>query len=272
MGRRRHTRGYNLVAVVMLVTVLNVLVAAALPLWSTAIRRDKEEELISRGLQYAEAIRVFQKRFGRLPNRLQELLEVEPRSIRQLWADPMTGDKRWRLVVDGMGTPIQPGGQPLVQGQGPGGPVDPATLPPEPIGGGDEDGKDSGGLGAVPLPTGPIRGVKSLSDEESLKLFFGKSRYREWEFKVDLLLAPPVGAPGAPAPRLNATVLGRPFRFPPPGGVPGMTMPPTGLPPGGIPPGTGPGGAPPSAPPGRVVGGDPTGGQPLNQPKGGGDE
>ena len=76
MRRRRRSRGYNLVAVVMLVTVLNVLVAAALPLWSTAIRRDKEEELISRGLQYAEAIRIFQKRFGRLPNRLPELLEV----------------------------------------------------------------------------------------------------------------------------------------------------------------------------------------------------
>lgn len=260
MARRRRARGYNLVAVVMLVTVLNVLVAAALPLWSTAIRRDKEEELISRGLQYAEAIRVFQKRFGRLPNRLQELLEVEPRSIRQLWEDPITGDKRWRLIVDGMGTPMQPGGQPLVPGQGPGGGLDPAEPPPEPIGGGDEEAKE-GGFGAVPLPTGPIRGVKSLSDEESLKLFFGKSRYREWEFKVDLLMAPPVGAPGAPAPRLNATVLGRPFRFPPPGGMPGATMPP-----GAIPPGTGPGGPPPGMPPGSrppsPVGGDPTLGLP----------
>ena len=59
--------------VVMLITVLNIVVAIALPLWSGMIRRDKEEELISRGLQYAEAIRVFQRRFGRLPVQLDEL-------------------------------------------------------------------------------------------------------------------------------------------------------------------------------------------------------
>ena len=272
MSRRRPARGYNLVAVVMLVAVLNVLVAAALPLWSTAIRRDKEEELISRGLQYAEAIRVFQKRFGRLPNRLQELAEVKPRSIRQLWDDPISGEKRWRLIVDGVGSPMA-AGQPLAQGQGPSNgpfgkdsPGDPATAPPEPIGSvaGDGEEKEQGAFGAVPLPTGPIRGIKSLSGEDSLKLFFGKSRYREWEFKVDLLMAPPVGIPGSPQPRLNATVLGRPFRFPPPGGQPGAPQP------GGLPPGMGPGGFPsspvpanPSSPrPQSPVGGDPTLGQP----------
>ncbi len=253
MRRRRRSRGYNLVAVVMLVTVLNVLVAAALPLWSTAIRRDKEEELISRGLQYAEAIRIFQKRFGRLPNRLPELLEVKPRSIRQLWEDPIAGGKKWRLIVDGMGTPVQPGGLPIVQGQGPGGPSggvgDPATAPPEPIGSIESNLDAASSFGNVALPTGPIRGVKSMSDESSLKLFFGKSRYREWEFKVDLLAAAPVGAPGMPSPRINATVLGRPYRFPPPGGIPGATMP-TGLPgpPGGLQPGGMPSGSPPQGP------------------------
>jgi len=45
------------------------------------IRREKEEELVFRGLQYAEAIRVFQNRFQRPPIRLQELIEVEPRSM-----------------------------------------------------------------------------------------------------------------------------------------------------------------------------------------------
>ena len=257
MARRGRARGYNLVAVVMLVTVLNVLVAAALPLWSTAIRRDKEEELISRGLQYAEAIRVFQKRFGRLPNRLQELLEVQPRSIRQLWDDPVSGEKRWRLIVDGVGSPMAQG-QALAQGGGPsagpfgsGAPGDPTTAPPEPIGSvaGDAESKEQGTFGAQPLPTGPIRGIKSLSGENSLKLFFGKSRYSEWEFKVDLLMAPPVGIPGSPQPRLNATVLGRPFRFPPPGGMPGA-----GFPGGGMPSGSPPPGGMPGQPPGPGVG------------------
>ena len=61
---RSFAPGYSLVVVVMLITVMSILVAAALPLWSAQIKRDKEEELISRGMQYAEAIRVFQRRFG----------------------------------------------------------------------------------------------------------------------------------------------------------------------------------------------------------------
>ena len=97
---RAAERGYNLVALAMIITVLAIAVTSAIPLWSSRIRRDREEELISRGFQYAEAIRVFQKRFGRLPNRLEELIQVEPRSIRQLWKnpiDPMTGDDEWGL-------------------------------------------------------------------------------------------------------------------------------------------------------------------------------
>ena len=43
----------------VLVTALNVLVAAALPAWTAMEQREKEEELIFRGLQYAEAIRVL---------------------------------------------------------------------------------------------------------------------------------------------------------------------------------------------------------------------
>ena len=51
--------GYNMVILVIAITVLNIVVAAMLPLWSTQIQREKEEELVFRGFQYAEAIRVF---------------------------------------------------------------------------------------------------------------------------------------------------------------------------------------------------------------------
>ena len=80
-------------------------VTAVLPLWSTQIKREKEDELIFRGLQYAEGIRIFQQRFGRLPLRLQELIEVEPRCIRQLWKDPITDSLDWGLVI-GAGVPV----------------------------------------------------------------------------------------------------------------------------------------------------------------------
>ena len=54
-------RGYTLVILLILVTTLNVLVAASLPAWSAMDQREKEEELIFRGLQYAEAIRAYLK-------------------------------------------------------------------------------------------------------------------------------------------------------------------------------------------------------------------
>ena len=88
IGRRfAGQEGYNLVMLVVAITVLNILVAVILPVWSHQARREKEEEAIFRGLQYAEAIRVFQLRFGRFPTALKELIEVEPPSIRQLWED-----------------------------------------------------------------------------------------------------------------------------------------------------------------------------------------
>ena len=60
----------------VLVTVMNILVAIALPAWSQVMKREREKELIFRGLQYAEAIRVFQATTGRYPVSLRELLEM----------------------------------------------------------------------------------------------------------------------------------------------------------------------------------------------------
>ena len=94
-------KGYNLVILVVAITVLHIALAVSVPLWSTQIRREKEAEAIFRGLQYAEAIRVFQQRFGRYPTTVEELLEVEPRSIRQLWTDPLSlgGELGFGLLV-----------------------------------------------------------------------------------------------------------------------------------------------------------------------------
>ncbi|MBP1643453.1 MAG: hypothetical protein H6Q03_2122 [Acidobacteria bacterium] len=227
-------RGYNLVALSMIIAVTVILVAAAAPLWSARIQRDREEELISRGFQFAEALRVFQKRFGRLPNRLEELVKVEPRSIRQLWKDPMTEDGAWGVIVElpgrGMiavdsrtGLPLAP-----LDTDGDGRPDPPPPPPPRPPDGGT-------------VATGPIHGVKSLGRGEAFHELFDKTDFGDWEFTVELLqnaLAKP-GPSGLP-PRANALTLGRPFRYPPPGtlepgvGLPGDREPPAG-PPGGRP-------------------------------------
>jgi type II secretory pathway pseudopilin PulG len=189
--------GYNLVMLMVLLMVLNIMVAASLPSWSSMIRREKEEELIFRGLQYAEAIRVFQNRFQRSPVRLEELLEVEPRSIRQLWKDPMTEDGKWVLIpLQGpVGMQVQPPNGDPGQGneEGPGDSENGRGGEGE--GEGLEDGDDSGfGPKNGEIQIGPFKGVHSRSGKTSFLLFNGKERYDEWHFTVELL----TGASGGP--------------------------------------------------------------------------
>jgi type II secretory pathway pseudopilin PulG len=162
-----------MVVLMVAVTILMVLTAAALPMWSQAMKREKEAELIFRGWQYAEAIRVFQQRHGRLPTRLQELIEVKPRSIRKLWKDPMTESGEWGLVPPGAGAVPGGGGQEL---GGAGGP---------------NDGRQDRGPRA-PRPgeqrsVGPIVGVRSLSQEESIRVLFDEESYDQWLFTVEKL-------------------------------------------------------------------------------------
>lgn len=200
--------GYNLVMLMVLLTILNVVLAASLPAWSNVIRRDKEEELIFRGLQYAEAIRVFQNRFQRPPIRLEELVEVEPRSIRQLWKDPMTESGKWALI------PLQGPTAPL-QRQDSG--LDEDEQGRDRDG---EDGEDSeGGFGGSKkqdVQVGPFKGVHSRSGKTSIKVFNGKERYDEWHFTIDLFMAVPSGPGGDPQQQrlpmnMSARWIGRPL-------------------------------------------------------------
>lgn len=213
----RAAAGYSLVVLIMAVTVLEIFLAAALPKWSGAIKRDKEEELISRGWQYAEAIRVFQRRFQRYPVQLDELIKAKPRCIRQLWKDPMTASGDWMPIFLNQGSPINVPGTPNPQpAQG--------LDPNKPV-----------------ISVGPIVGVRSRSTQKSLLLFFGHERYDEWEFRVEMLTHAAVRSGGAAVPGtgliLSTRWLGRPMPdFVPPG------LPSTSLP-GGMP------GGPQQAPP-----------------------
>ena len=239
MGSTSSEAGYNLVILMVAMTLLNIALAIALPKWSHVIRREKEEELISRGWQYAEAIRIFQNRFQRLPVRLEELTEVEPRSIRKLWKDPMTDDGRWVLIPPGGG----PQGQPLTPKPGgeqqPGeDQEDPDGRPPEP----DDDMEidpDTGiGEKKGVQQVGPFTGVHSRSGKESILVFNGRTRYDEWHFTLEMIQAmlsgqgtgggfmppPPTGnvlGDAARIPNMSTRWLGRPLPefLTPPGGI-----------------------------------------------------
>ncbi len=274
--------GYTLAALAVAVTVMSILTAMALPVWSKAIQREKEEELIARGLQYAEAIRVFRTKFGRAPVRLQELVEVKPRSLRRLWRDPMMEDGEWGLLLEG--GPVRPGSN-LVPGTQPQQPPG-SRRPPPPGDTEDGDGKDDGrgdqegrlDAPAPPLPVsnlfgdqseagnqvtvGPIVGVVSRSRKESIKLFFDKSSYDQWQFRWEILVASggfnTPGGSGLPV-GTRPQWIGRPWR-------PGIVPPGMGQVPGQAPipgqPGSGgfgtPGGAPVQPPP--AAGKPPAGG------------
>jgi type II secretory pathway pseudopilin PulG len=208
-----------MVMLIVALTVLNIMVAAMMPLMSTEIQREKEEELVFRGFQYAEAIRVFHKRFQRYPNKLEELIEVKPRCLRQLWKDPMTKDGKWGIIFQNQGTPLQvqpQGGQQVQTGQ-------PDQPPPD---GGNGADQGEGGLN-TPKPgdvvaVGPIIGVYSKSSKASHLVFYGHQRYDEWRFTEDLLVtnpqrgsvqgAPGIGNPGQVlVPNFSTRWLGRPM-------------------------------------------------------------
>lgn len=222
---KRSEAGYNLVILMMSLMVLNIMMAAALPKWSHVIKREREEELISRGFQYAEAIRIFQNRFQRLPVRVEELIEVEPRSIRKLWKDPMTEEGMWVLIPPGTGnemTPPPQGPDGRNDQQGPDG-DDSGEEVPDNTGIGDKKGKTQ---------VGPFIGVRSRSTKESILIFNGHDRYDQWQFTVEMLTQgggnrgnqmPPEGAAGNPGQmglQLSTKWLGRPLpKFLQPEGV-----------------------------------------------------
>ncbi|MEM1205769.1 MAG: hypothetical protein AAGN66_21240 [Acidobacteriota bacterium] len=219
--KARGERAYNLVVLAIAVMFLNVWAAATLPLWSHQIQRDKEADLIFRGLQYAEAIRIFQLRFQRLPTRLEELIEVEPRCIRQLWENPMREDGRWGLIPVGQ----TPGSSAGLQNQENNG------LDPDPFAEEGKEGETPGVLlsrdpddefGAPPSGV-QIRGVFNPGDGEPIRSFLGKDAYGEWHFTVELVSAVQTSAtdPSFQPPFL-AHFIGLPW---PPGVVPQTPQP-----------------------------------------------
>lgn len=240
-------RGYTLAFLMVVVTVMNIAVAMALPQWSTFVQREKEAELIFRGLQYAEAIRVFQKTNNRLPITLEELYEREPRSIRQLYADPMTEGGKWGLLVQTSAqAPQNPqntrGNDPnAVRGVGVGGRrpnndvsgggdsnrpvgvgVGDAGSPSRGGGGGQggvvavppaPQGESSSGFGEpIQRTTGPIVGVYSAAEGKALRKFMNSDSYNQWQFKTDLIPVPAILGGDQPAPRVTSEWIGKPFR------------------------------------------------------------
>src|SRR5438477_5555147 len=88
---RQSEAGYILIMLMLFVTLLAIAAAALAPTIAFQVRRDREEEMIHRGVQYSRAIRRYVKKTGRYPTRLEELENTNNiRFLRKRYKDPIT--------------------------------------------------------------------------------------------------------------------------------------------------------------------------------------
>jgi type II secretory pathway pseudopilin PulG len=103
------------------------------------IKRDREEELIHRGVQYSRAIRKYVKQFGRYPGSIEDLESTNNiRFLRKRYKDPITGEDFRLLHMENLRVlGAQPGGTPsstaVIQKMQPGakGVASPAPASPQ---------------------------------------------------------------------------------------------------------------------------------------------
>jgi type II secretory pathway pseudopilin PulG len=209
LGRRQ--RGYILLTLMLFVAFLGIAALAIVPTVAFQTRRDREEEMIHRGVQYSRAVRRYYKKFGRYPTRLEDLENTNnQRYLRKRYKDPITG-KDFKLlhvgeVQMGMGSAIAGAtqvsamgtlnGQPSLNAQPPTkDKSDNATSDDAKTG--DASSTDKSQPQPLAQATGPtgqnpqvfggsaILGVTSTSKDKSIREFNKKKHYNEWQFVYD---------------------------------------------------------------------------------------
>src|SRR5215471_21095918 len=91
--------GYVLLALMLAFTLILIALAAGAPRLGQQIKREKEEELVHRGKDYATAVkRYVHKNGGRFPLSIEQLEDTNHiRFLRKKYKDPMTGESDWKL-------------------------------------------------------------------------------------------------------------------------------------------------------------------------------
>jgi type II secretory pathway pseudopilin PulG len=151
--------GFLMVALLIGMAVAAVYMSAALPAWRQQAQREKEEELIFRGKQYARAIMLYQdKNRGVNPPDIDIL--VSQHFLRKKWKDPVTGEDFVPLGV-GVATPGS-GSQPGTSGGSTGG--------------------QSGGGQPLTNQNPGVSGVRSKSTATSIKIYEQQQQHSLWPF------------------------------------------------------------------------------------------
>ncbi len=193
--RPRPQRGYIMMALVLAVALVLIGLAATLPSISAELRRQREEELIHRGVQYTRATRNYYRTFGRYPGKLEDLEGTNGiRFLRRRYTDPMTGGDFRPLHLGEVQISLSP------PGAGPDTSARTADSSAAPSNVTDASSGQSasspalfvslsqmGGSGPE-LGGGPIMGVTSTSQKQSFRVFNKKNHYNEWLFVYSPML------------------------------------------------------------------------------------
>ena len=87
---RNDEQGYVLLTLLLMMALLAIFAAVVISPIAFDLQRDREEELIHRGVQYSRAIRAYYKKFGRYPTKLEDLESTSNvRFLRKRYKDPM---------------------------------------------------------------------------------------------------------------------------------------------------------------------------------------
>ena len=112
--RRQRDGGYLLLAILLMMAFMVIAATVEAPRMVQQIKRDREEEMIHRGTEYARAIKKFYKKFGRYPATLEQLDNTNQiRFLRKRYKDPLTKDGKWKLLnygdIQSLLNPQRPG-------------------------------------------------------------------------------------------------------------------------------------------------------------------
>jgi type II secretory pathway pseudopilin PulG len=169
-------------ALLVSMSIVALLMTAAMPVWKQMVQREKEEELVFRGQQYVHAITLYGRKFANTQPPSVDVL-VQQRFLRKKYKDPITNDDFQLILAAAQGAPgagAQAGSQQTnARGAGAGGsptPGPPAATAPQAARGISPIGTPGAG------PVGGIMGVTSKSKSESIRLYNGRTHYNEWVF------------------------------------------------------------------------------------------
>jgi type II secretory pathway pseudopilin PulG len=256
----RRDRGYILLGLLLALALLAIAATVVAPGIAFQVKRDREEELVHRGIQYRRAVRLYVNKTGRYPVTPEALLGTQDaRYIRKLYKDPITGGDFQLLHMGdvqpgvGLGTPIQSnqngGGDGTTQNgesgatgndqlQGANPPAAPNTDSSQSSLSLSSQQANSAAATAVaqaaatPAPGSQpgllIFGVASKSKDRTIREFNKKNHYNDWWFFYDprLNVGYEIKGPTPPAASIPGQVV-------PPGSQPGSNSSPT---PGGAQP------------------------------------